>query len=302
MTVCKAVRRLADYVIARHYPEAEADERPYLALLHSVIARQARLIAQWLGVGFIHGVMNTDNVSIAGETIDYGPCAFMDAYHPATVYSSIDRGGRYAYHRQPAILHWNLARLAETLLPLLGEDDEARMAQAHEALDAFAPRFQAAWSEGLRSKIGLAEAREGDDELAGGLLECMADQRADFTSVFRRLCDVSAADPSTDAGVRALFEAPAAFDAWAQRWRTRLAAEDSRDEVRRTAMRAVNPAFIPRNHRVEQAIEAATAGDVGPFDALLAAVTRPYEDQPEHASLTTPPEPHEIVRQTFCGT
>ncbi len=294
------VRALSDYVVARLHPEAAEAENPHRALLDAVVAHQAELVAQWLLVGFIHGVMNTDNTSVSGETIDYGPCAFMDHYHPETVYSSIDHHGRYAYDRQPAIGQWNLARLAETLLPLLGATQEEAMESAQEALAAYAPRFEARWEEGLRRKLGLAEAREGDVELAGGLLGRMAEQRADFTLTFRRLSAVRGDDPATDAGVRTLFAEPEAFDAWAREWRARLASEGRSDEERRAAMRAANPAFIPRNHRVEQAIQAATAGDLGPLDDLLAVVSRPYEDQPERAAYADPPRPrprpHEVVR------
>lgn len=298
----EAVRALADYVIDRLYPEAAADASPYRALLGAVARRQADLVARWLLVGFIHGVMNTDNTSVAGETIDYGPCAFLDAYHPQTVYSSIDHFGRYAYDQQPGIAHWNLARFAETLLPLLGEREEEALEAAHEALGAYAARFEAGYHAGLRRKIGLADAREGDAELAGGLLACMAEQQADFTLTFRRLAEVAAADPAGDAGVRALFAEPEAFDAWARAWRQRLAVEGRPDAARRAAMRAASPAFIPRNHRVEQAIAAATAGDLQPLDELLEVTARPYDDHPGLAHLARPPEPHEVVRQTFCGT
>lgn len=296
------VRLLADYVIARHYAQAAESERPYRALLDQVIARQADLIAQWLLVGFIHGVMNTDNMSIAGETIDYGPCAFMDAYDPGTVFSSIDQFGRYAYANQPRIAHWNLARLAETLLPVLAEDGEAAVRDAEQALGAFGGRFEAALHAGLRRKLGLFEAREGDGALAIDLLTAMAANQADFTLTFRRLAD-AAADPAADGAVRALFADPSAFDAWAARWRERLRAEPQKGEQRRAAMRGVNPAFIPRNHRVEAVIEAAVErNDFGPFEELLTVLSRPFEDQPDSAAYADPPQAHERVLQTFCGT
>lgn len=296
------VRLLADHAIARHYPQAAETDRPYRALLDEVIARQAELVAQWLHVGFIHGVMNTDNTSIAGETIDYGPCAFMDAYDPATVFSSIDASGRYAYGNQPRIALWNLARLAECLVPLLGADEDEAVADAMAALEAFGTRFDAAYHAGSRRKLGLSEERDGDRVLALDLLGAMAANHADFTLTFRRLCD-AAADPAGDAGVRALFADPAAFDAWAARWRQRLDLEPQDGEARRAAMRAVNPAFIPRNHRVETVIEAAVARhDFAPFEELLGVVTKPYEDQPGLAHYGDPPEPHERVLQTFCGT
>jgi uncharacterized protein YdiU (UPF0061 family) len=298
-----AVRSLADYVITRVYPQARETADPYRALLDAVIGRQAELISRWMLVGFIHGVMNTDNMSIAGETIDYGPCAFMDHYHPGTVYSSIDHGGRYAYNQQPGIGLWNLARFAETLLPLLNENEEEAIGVARAALDTYRDRFEAHYHAGLRSKIGLAEEHEGDLDLASGLLECMAEQRADFTLTFRRLSKVAAGDAATDADVRVLFADPQAFDGWAGRWRERLAAERRDDDTRQREMRSVNPAFIPRNHRVQQAIDAATNDeDLGPLDDLLTVVTRPYDEHPTLDDYARPPEPHEVVRQTFCGT
>jgi uncharacterized protein YdiU (UPF0061 family) len=298
----EGLRLLADHVIARHYPQAADAERPYRALLDEVIARQARLVAQWLLVGFIHGVMNTDNMSIAGETIDYGPCAFMDAYDPATVFSSIDAYGRYAYGNQPRIALWNLARLAECLVPLLGANEDEAVAEAQAALEAFGPRFEATYHAGLRDKLGLSGEGDGDRELAQDLLEMMAKNQADFTLTFRRLCD-AAADSAGDASVRELFADPGAYDAWAARWRRRLALEPQTRQARRAAMRSVNPAFIPRNHRVEAVIEAAVARkDFAPFEELLGVVTKPYEDQPGLAHYADPPEPHERVLQTFCGT
>ena len=296
-----AVRLLADHVIARHYPDAATADNPYRALYDRVVERQADLVARWLLIGFIHGVMNTDNTAITGETIDYGPCAFMDAYDPGTVFSSIDRGARYAYGNQPAIAQWNLARLAETLLPLFAGDPEQAMAQAKESLGAFAPRFHMAYFGGLRRKIGLATTREGDDELTQDLLKLMGEQGADFTLTFRRLCD-AAVDPETGA-VRSLFTDPAPFDSWAARWRQRLAGEPGTPDARRAAMRAVNPAFIPRNHLVEAALTAAIArDDFGPFEEMLAVVTRPYDDLPGFARYGLPPEAGEKVYQTFCGT
>src|SRR5437588_1690605 len=208
-----AIRRLADHVIARHYPEAVDAVNRYRTLLDLVISRQAALIAKWLLVGFIHGVMNTDNMSIAGETIDYGPCAFMDVYHPGTVFSSIDQMGRYAYRNQPRIAQWNLARFAECLLPLLAQSEDAGLQQAQEALDAFAPHFEAAYTSGLRRKLGLHEERPGDLSLAQDLLERMARNGADFTLIFRRLCD-AAASPDGAAGVRSMFTAPTSFADW----------------------------------------------------------------------------------------
>ena len=298
----EGLRTLADHVIARHYPEAAAAGKPYRALLDGVIARQATLVASWLLVGFIHGVMNTDNMSIAGETIDYGPCAFMDAYDPATVFSSIDRRGRYAYANQPRIAHWNLARLAEALLPLLGADDEAAVAEAEEALQRFQGCFDAAYQAGLGRKIGLATTREGDAALAGELLAAMAANRADFTLVFRRLAEVGAGPDGAEA-VRSLFIDPTAFDLWAARWQTRLRDESRTDTERQSAMRAVSPAYIPRNHRVEAVIEAAmNAADYAPFEELLAVLSRPYAADPKLVRYAEPPEPDGRIYQTFCGT
>jgi uncharacterized protein YdiU (UPF0061 family) len=290
------VRALADYVIARHDPEAAGAAQPYRALLDAVIARTAALVAQWMTVGFIHGVMNTDNMSIAGETIDYGPCAFMDTYHPGTVYSSIDHQGRYAFANQPRIAHWNLSRLAGSLLPLLGGDRDAAVETAQEALDAFPRLFQDAYVAGLRRKLGLQTAEDGDLALAQDLLERMAENHADFTLVFRRL-----ADP--DGGARTLFDDPAAFDAWEIDWHRRLAREAGSAETRRAGMLATNPAVIPRNHRVEAVIRAAEdRGDFAPLATLLAVLATPFEDRPEFADYADPPRPDEIVRQTFCGT
>ena len=298
----RAVRLLADYVIARHYPETARAGRPYRALLDAVVARQADLVARWLLIGFVHGVMNTDNTSIAGETIDYGPCAFVDAYDPATVFSSIDHLGRYAHGNQPRVAQWNLARLAETLLPLLGEDDDSALASAREALAAFGPRFEAAHLGGLRRKLGLLTEREDDAALAGDLLGLMAGNGADFTLTFRRLCDAAGTEPEGDAA-RALFTDAGAYDAWAARWRRRLAQEPGEPEERRSVMRAVNPAYIPRNHLVEAALEAAVnRRDFGPFEELLEVVARPYEERPGRERYAAPPEPGERVHQTFCGT
>jgi uncharacterized protein YdiU (UPF0061 family) len=301
----EGLRMLADYAIARHYPEAAQAKEPYRALLEGVVARQAQLIAQWMLLGFIHGVMNTDNTSISGETIDYGPCAFMEAYDPAKVYSSIDHGGRYAYGNQPHVALWNLARLAESLLPVLAQEsgsEEAGLVVANEALSAFEPRFEATHSAGLRRKLGLVVEREGDAALAENLLQRMAANRADFTLTFRRLCD-AAAGPEGDAGVRALFDDPAAYDGWAAGWRRRLEEEFADGQVRTAAMRRMNPAFIPRNHLVEAALDAANLRqDFQPFEDLLAVISRPYDERPELERYSAPARPEERVLQTFCGT
>ncbi len=296
----EALRLLADHVIARHYPSAVEEERPYRALLEAVIAGQADLVARWLLVGFIHGVMNTDNMSISGETIDYGPCAFMDAYDPATVFSSIDRTGRYAYGNQPNIALWNLTRLAEAMLPLLGEDEGAAVDQAHEALASFGPLFEQAYYGGLRRKLGLRKDDAEDVDLIRDVLNLMASNKIDFTLFFRRLGEAAV---GVEEPVRSLFVGPAAFDGWAVRWRARLAEDGKASEVRRAAMDAVNPAFIPRNHRVEAMIQAAVdRGDYEPFEEMLKLLSRPYQDQQAFTHYAEPPQPHERVTATFCGT
>jgi uncharacterized protein YdiU (UPF0061 family) len=301
----EAIRILADYAIARHYPEAAQAKHPYRALLDGVIARHARLVPQWLLLGFIHGVMNTDNTSISGETIDYGPCAFMEAYDPAKVFSSIDHQGRYAYGNQPRAAHWNLARLAEALLPLLQEEqgsEEAALASAQEALAAFAPQFEAALAAGLGRKLGFLTERDGDDSLAQDLLGRMAANQADFTLTFRRLC-TAAIGPEGDEGVRTLFAEPGAYDAWAAQWRRRLEEEPGSQQERAAVMRKANPAFIPRNHMVEEALNAAVERqDFQLFEQMLDVVSRPYEDRPELERYVTPARPEQCVSQTFCGT
>jgi uncharacterized protein YdiU (UPF0061 family) len=297
----EGVRLLADHVIVRHYPDAAGAERRYRALIDGIIARQADLMAAWLLVGFIHGVMNTDNTSIPGETIDYGPCAFMDAYDPTTVFSSIDQHGRYAYGNQPRIALWNLTRLAETLLPLLAEDEKAAIKEAEEALAAFAPRFEQTLETGFRKKLGFLSSRDEDSELIQDLLHRMTDNEADFTLTFRRLADL-AEDPRNEV-VRQRFRDPSSFDPWVSRWRDRLAREGTDNATRAAAMRARNPAFIPRNHRIEAIIGAAIEReDYAPFNELLEVLARPYEDQPAKAHLADPPQARERVLQTFCGT
>ncbi len=297
----EAIRVLADYAIARHYPEI-APPRRYRAFLDGVVSRQARLVAQWMMIGFIHGVMNTDNTSISGETIDFGPCAFMEAYNPQQVFSSIDYQRRYAYGNQPWAMHWNLTRLAESLLPLLVDEEgseEAGFASASEALAAWGTQFEAAFAAGLGRKLGFASQCEGDRDLAADLLTRMAAGRVDFTLFFRRLCH-AAEGPAGDAGVQALFADSAEYDAWAVRWRRRL--EDEPWPERAAAMRLANPAVIPRNHLVEAALNAAAEQNFEPFERLLDAVVRPYEDRPEGDLYTTPARPEECVTQTFCGT
>jgi len=293
------LRTLADYAIARHYPAAAKTANPYRALLDGVIARQADLVARWLLVGFIHGVMNTDNVAISGETIDFGPCAFLDAYDPAKAFSAIDVNGRYAYGNQPRIAHWNLSRLAETLLPVLAPNGEEALAIAQDALSAFAAQFAGAYAAGLNAKLGLTQMRPGDTDLAKDLLARMAANGADFTLTFRGLSD----ELTGSGSVRGLFADPAAFDVWAAAWRRRLA-EDGRDlKDVAEAMRAVNPAVIPRNHLIEEAIAAAVVrSDFQPFETLSAVLSRPFDDLPGLARYAAAPRPDQVVEQTFCGT
>jgi uncharacterized protein YdiU (UPF0061 family) len=299
------VRTLADYAITRHYPEAESASHRYRTLLDGVIARQARLVAQWMLFGFIHGVMNTDNTSISGETIDYGPCAFMEAYDPRMVFSSIDHQGRYAYSNQPHAMHWNLTRLAETLLPLLVEEEggeEAGLASAHEALEKFGTHFETARNAGMRQKLGLSMEREGDELLVEDLLKRMAESHADFTLTFRELCDAAAGTEAAN-GVRALFDNPMAFDAWEAEWRQRLTKESISPEARAAQMRRANPAFIPRNHIVEAALQAGIERqDFQPFEELLDVLAHPYDDRPGMERYSMPARPEERVSKTFCGT
>jgi uncharacterized protein YdiU (UPF0061 family) len=295
----EGVKILADYAIERHYPALQQAENPYLALLSAVVEKQADLIASWLQIGFIHGVMNTDNMAISGETIDYGPCAFMDAYDPATVFSSIDQFGRYAYANQPRIAHWNLARLAETLLPLIDPDEARSVERATEVLQEFPAKFEAFQLSGLRAKLGLHKAEEGDAELAQNLLNLMQEGKADFTLVFRRLSE----DMQPARGARALFENPEGFDDWHASWRQRLNREKVDDAARAAAMRQVNPAFIPRNYRVEEALAAAIVeGDFRAFQALREILQRPFDDQPGNERYAEAPPLSETAYRTFCGT
>ena len=301
----EGLKALAEFAITRHYPEVAQDPRPIRALLACVISRQARLIAQWMHLGFIHGVMNTDNMSISGETIDYGPCAFMEAYDPATVYSSIDRQGRYAYGNQPHAAHWNLVRLAEALLPLLQAEEgtaEKAVESAQEALAGFAPHYEAALHVGFRRKLGLGSEQADDVALVENLLSLMVANEVDFTLLFRHLCE-AAQGPEGDDEVAALFADPGAYNLWAARWRSRLKMEGGSAAERAHAMRRTNPAYIPRNHLVAEVIEAAVErGDFRPFEALLAAVTRPFQGAAGLERFATPARPEECVRETFCGT
>jgi uncharacterized protein YdiU (UPF0061 family) len=286
-----SLRVLLGYCIARHYPELAGAEDPALALLRAVSLRQASLIAAWCSVGFIHGVMNTDNMAISGETIDYGPCAFMDHYDPATVFSSIDHRGRYSYGNQATIAQWNLARLAECLLPLMPGTPEAAVERATALLGDFMAHFDAALLQAMRRKLGLKGEQEDDTSLVSQLLQAMRGARLDFTLTLRGLADAigEGGDP--------------ALQDWLVRWRARLSADPMDVQQRRAAMRAANPAFIPRNHRVEAALDAAAMrGDLAPFQTLLALLQQPFADHPESAAYMLPPEEHERVYATFCGT
>ncbi|RUO23944.1 YdiU family protein [Aliidiomarina minuta] len=292
------VQVLADYVINRHYPDCKSAERPYLAMLEAVIQKQAELVSHWMSLGFIHGVMNTDNMSISGETIDYGPCAFIDNYHPDALFSSIDRGGRYAYSNQPKVAQWNLARLAECLVPLIDKDEEKAVELATEALKTFSQTYEDLWLTRMAAKIGIREPQPEDRALLNELLDLMADDEVDFTLLFRALCDSLEADHCLD-----LFKQQSACKTWLQKWRQRLSQESASGEETALQMRLINPAIIPRNHRVQEAILAAEQeGDLRPFNELKAALAEPFSDNPEYQHLTLAPKPEEKVQRTFCGT
>ena len=288
----EAVRILADYVIDRHYPQIAGGAAPYLQLLREVVARQASLVTRWLLVGFVHGVMNTDNTTVSGETIDYGPCAFLDAYDAEAVFSSIDRQGRYAYSNQAPIAQWNLARLAETLLPLIDTDSDRAVELATEVIGGFAPLFEQQWIAGMRSKLGLTLAHPDDVGLVEQLLAIMQRTAADFTQTFRGLCDrVTAGDMDP------------AFSDWLLAWRKRGESESKSPQERAALMRASNPKYIPRNHRIEQLIVAAVEReDFAPFEDLLQVLKRPFDEQPAAERYTEAPRAEERVLQTFCGT
>ncbi len=298
-----ALRTLTAHALARHYADSVGTGNDALALLERVIDAHAELVALWLGVGFVHGVMNTDNTAVSGETIDYGPCAFLDEYNPRKTFSSIDHGGRYAYSNQPRIAQWNLARLAETLLGLISDDTNDAVRIATERLERFPSRFEKAHLRVMRAKLGLAREDAGDRVLFEELLDRLAAHHVDYTLFFRRLC-AAAADPSLDAEIASSFDIDlVAFRSWTEAWRRRLAIEEQPADGRASAMRRANPAFIPRNHRVEEAIEAAVRrGDFQPFENLVDVLERPYDDQPGREYLAGAPEPNQRVSKTFCGT
>lgn len=306
-----AIKLLADFVIERHYPHAASEQNPYIALLDAVVDAQAALVASWLHVGFIHGVMNTDNMSVSGETIDYGPCAFMDRFDPATVFSSIDSGGRYAYGNQASIALWNLSRLAECLLYLFDEDSKRAVAIAEEHLMRFTTLFENYWLSGMRRKIGLHTEEEGDQLLIDSLLNIMQRNQADYTLSFRYLADYLASNGLQD-GTDANREHPllklfstdeTALRDWLAQWNSRLAREQLSTDQRADKMRKVNPAYIPRNHRVEEAISAAVErADYKPMHQLVQVLSNPYVEQPGMERYAEPPAPGEQAYRTFCGT
>jgi uncharacterized protein YdiU (UPF0061 family) len=302
------VRRLADHAIGRHHPHLVPDEDRYLRFFEAVIEAQASLVAHWMLVGFIHGVMNTDNMTISGETIDYGPCAFMDAFDPATVFSSIDHGGRYAYGNQPTIAPWNLARLAETLLPLFDDDTETAVGMAVERLETFPDRYRRHLLGGARAKLGLTpgggQGGGNDDvhlvdDLVDDLLTLMQAQRVDLTTFFRSLSKTVVGDPTP---ARSQFADPSAFDAWAERWSAAVSAQGrDRAEVAR-GMDRVNPLYIPRNHLVEEALAEAVDGDLRPFQRFLDVLAQPYDERPGLEAYAEPAPAAFGPYRTFCGT
>ena len=297
-----AVKKLADYCLKRHFPHLVNHDQPYLALLNEVMERQAKLIAQWQGFGFIHGVMNTDNMLICGATVDYGPCAFMDHFDPEKVFSSIDRQGRYRYNQQPGIGQWNLARLAQALLPLLHTDSEQALADAQQALDNYVKHYGAAYQAVMSNKLGMSQPQEGDQVLTEQLLDIMTEHQLDFTLCFRYLLDQMAKE-STHQPLKDAFSAPDALVLWQQQWHKRLAADPQNQAQQYQQMKLANPAFIARNHQVELAIRAAEdKGDYEPFYALLRVVQAPHDYRPSLNDYALAPTPSETVMNTFCGT
>ena len=297
-----AVKTLADYCLKRHFPHLMQHPQPYLSLLNAVIERQAKLIAQWQGFGFIHGVMNTDNMLICGATVDYGPCAFMDHFDPEKVFSSIDRQGRYRYNQQPGIGQWNLARLAQALLPLLHTDSEQALVDAQQALDNYVKHYGAAYQAIMSNKLGISQPQAGDQVLTEQLLAIMAEHQLDFTLCFRYLLDQVATE-ATHQPLKEAFSAPDALVLWQQQWQQRLASDPQNQAQQYQQMKLANPAFIARNHQVELAIRAAEdKGDYEPFYALLKVVQAPHDYHPSLIDYALAPTPSETVMNTFCGT
>ncbi len=296
----EAVKTLADYVIDRHYPEASEAENPYIAMLSGVAERQAKLIIQWMSLGFIHGVMNTDNMQIAGETIDYGPCAFMDAFHPQKTFSSIDHHGRYSWGNQPRIGQWNLAKLADTLVPLIDDDEEAAAAAATETLSSYNTVVSSELFKRFSNKLGLLGNDSSQDEIIANTLDAMTMNNVDFTLFFRRLTKLY--EGGGDDPVLELFDDPAAGQELLRQWRDCIEADEGEREERISAMNAANPVYIPRNHKVAEAISAAEEGEFRPFHKLVKVLSKPFADQPDHAEYENAPKANEVVRETFCGT
>jgi uncharacterized protein YdiU (UPF0061 family) len=298
-----AVKTLADYIIKRHYPDVAQAENPYFAFLEAVISRQAQLIALWQSVGFIHGVMNTDNMLLCGETVDYGPCAFMDTFDPATVFSSIDRDGRYAYGNQPAIAQWNLSWLAQSLLPLLMEDEKQALELAQSALNGFSETYQHHYDEAMCHKLGLSQANPVNRMLLQNLLDLMTKEQCDFTLCFRFLAENLVPDQAHSPGISDFFQLPTAFKPWLEQWRHQVSKENPNLAAVQADLLAANPAFIPRNHLLEEVIESATThNDFSPFHSLVDLLEKPFEYRPEHMPYAQPPRPEQVVENTFCGT
>jgi uncharacterized protein YdiU (UPF0061 family) len=306
-----ALQSLSDYLIKRHFPEAAHASNPILAMLNKIIQRQATLIAQWQSIGFIHGVMNTDNMLLCGETVDYGPCAFMDNYDPATVFSSIDQKGRYAYGNQPGIAHWNLAQLAQALIPILDNsldnnestEEERAIAIAQEALNTFPDLFLSAYQNIIKDKLGIATFTEQDDDLYQNLLKLMEQQKTDFTLCFRRLAELADEAACINSSVRELFDFNDYFTLWLQQWRQRLNSDSQSPAQRQAQMFKANPVFIPRNHLVQEAIAAAESnGDFSFFNQLVDVLENPHTFDPENQRYAMPAKPNERVLNTFCGT
>jgi len=293
------LRRLADHAIARHYPAAADSAQPYVALYEAVAEAQAALVARWMLVGFVHGVMNTDNTSISGETLDYGPCAFMDTYDPVTVFSSIDHGGRYAFGNQPLIVRWNLARLGEAMLALFADELEPAVEAANGVLETVADRYERHWLDGMRAELWLRSADPGDCKLARDLLDVLPAQQIDYTSCFRALSAVTTGDVDV---ARRLFTSPETFDSWTGRWRARLDAEARPAAAIAAAMERTNPAYIPRNHLVEEALTASTSGDLSAYQQLLEVITHPFESRSDWERYAQPAPASTERYRTFCGT
>jgi len=294
------VKQLADYTIQRHFPKIKSDENSYISLLRAVCERQAVLLAKWMNIGFVHGVMNTDNMTISGETIDYGPCAFIDTYDPAAVFSSIDQQGRYAYGNQAHMAQWNLARLAETLLPLINSDSDEAVRMATEEVNAFSENYKALWLEGMRTKIGLTTMEEGDQALINDLLALMKEQSVDFTLLFRGLSDVVQGEMEV---VRSLFADPEPFNIWYEQWFERLARDPLELDARVLLMNSVNPVYIPRNHKVEEALQAAEKDqNYEPFEKLMSVLADPFVERKGLDEYALPAPSDFGPYRTFCGT